>query len=76
VVLRKGFVGGLEKAKAGGEEYQNWRCLQRLCSDPYLERFSVKAGTLLRADEHDQELLERVDFGTEMSGEHQDYKLF
>jgi len=70
VVLRKGFVGGLEKAKAGGEEYQNWKCLQGICRDPYLERVSVRAGQLLEVVGHDEGMLEVVDLGTKKLGEH------
>jgi hypothetical protein len=62
VVLRKGFVGGLEKAKAGGEEYQNWVFLKRVCRDPYLEKVTVKAGQLLETGEYDESLLESVNF--------------
>lgn len=64
VVLRKGFVGGLEKAKAGGEEYQNWTCLKRVCRDPYLQKVTLKAGQLLEAGDYDESLLEQVDFNT------------
>lgn len=67
VVLRKGFVGGLGKDKVGGEEYQNWTYLQKVCNDPYLEKVSVKAGVLLPWSGHDQGLLEAVDMGSKLS---------
>jgi len=46
VIVKEVFLKGLGNREAGGEEFENWRTLRKLCSDPYLEKVVLRAGPL------------------------------